>query len=504
MKTMIAMITVLTISPFAQAEEEVKGQVIEKLNITAEYRARYQFDQSPTGIKEDASGNNKQPGNQDAVAHRFKLGTTFKSSEKLSATLTLLHNANWGATDLNGDSTSTGHSPTGDDRAIPNGTNDAENMLLVNEAYGVWQVSDSMAVKFGRGSLTLGDGNLISANDWQATPYAFEGVIASYMTEAADLAVFAVRYAEWQRGSNEKHNDDPESNSYGMSVDIKSLPEVFKLVNLHVQQNDLDEIYCAEATSDGGACDPAGTASLLPRASTLRYGAAIAGQTGGFDFHLNYEAEQGNTRLGTLEGSIAASMYQVELGWSLPETMNTRIYALYHSDTGDDNNNVGGDSNADTSEDDVSRQRYDGFFYEQHRNAGLMDVLAWGNLTYYSLGFTMEPLSEFYFGVHYHVFSRTTVDDSVQFQGANTGFNGSGNGGLLSNGYSAAADVDEELAIGQEVDVVITQNYDGGFSLTAQAGVFMPGAHLKNAEATADESIEEAYTQIMVEGLMTF
>ncbi|MEO0336618.1 MAG: alginate export family protein, partial [Pseudomonadota bacterium] len=329
--------------------------------------------------------------------------------------------------------------------------------------------------------------------------------IAAYKTESADLSIFGVLYAEWQRGSNERHDDDPESNSYGISLDIKSLPELFNLVNLHVQQIQNDEVYCAETTTDGGACDTsAGQASVLPQFSNLRYGAVIAGEFQALDFHLNYEAEQGTTRLDSLEGDINASMYQAELGLSFPETMNTRFYVLFHSDTGDNNGNVGGDGIADTSNDDLTRQRYDGFFYEQHRNAGLMDILAWGNLTYYSAGFTMEPMSDLFFGVHYHAFSRTTADDSVQFQGVNTGFNGVGNGSLLSGGYSAAADTEEELEIGQEIDVIITQKYDGGFALTGQAGVFLPGAHLKNAEATVDEPIEEAYSLLMIEGRMTF
>ncbi|NQZ02651.1 MAG: alginate export family protein [Bdellovibrionales bacterium] len=504
MKQLLSIVAILATASVAQADSHGS----DKLSHDAEYRVRYQFDQNISGTKDE------QPGSQDGIAHRFKLGTTFKASEKLSAHLTLLHNANWGSTDINGSTSLSGHQPTGDSRAVLNGTDNGENMVLVNEAYGVWQVSDSLNVKFGRGSITLGDGNFVSSNDWQNTPFAFEGVLATYMTEAADIAVFGIRYAEWSRVNTtgltpsvvNQHDDDPESNSYGVSINLKSLPEIFNLVNFHVQQNVSDEIYSLGGTATTGL-QTAGTPAI-PAFTNLRYGAAIAGETGGFDFHLNYEAEQGTARLGQAEGDLAASMYQIELGYSLPETMNSRFYLLYHSDTGDEDGitgadcagriAVGGDCNDDKN---VARQRYDGFFYEQHRNAGLMDILAWGNLTYYSAGWTFEPVSDLMIGLHYHMFFRTVDTDTVQFQGANTGFNSAGNGAYTSSLTEAGSgDDNEDLDIGQELDIVATQKFEGGFSITARGGMFMPGEHLKNSK----DDQEETYSQLFLEGRMTF
>lgn len=454
MKKITAFIAVLAAASTAYAQDDGGG----KFSHNAEYRVRYQYDQNVTGDKD------APPSSQDNIVQRFKFGTTFKASEKISATLTLLHNSTFGSNDLGG-TTATGHDATGDDKGLLTGTNDAENMILVHEAYGTWVVSDDFNVKFGRGNAGLADGALIGENDWQATPYSYEGVVGTYEHESFQLQAFAVRFAEWDRSVSANHGDDPEANSIGLAFDFKSLPEFLNMANIHVIQNTIDEIY--EGT---------GNTSIIDKENAMRYGLVLGGETAGVDYKVNYEAETGESEDTGVKGDIEGSMYQVELGYSMPEVMNSRFYVLYHSDSGDGNA-------ADTKD-----ETYDPYFYELHENAGLMDVVLWGNLTYISLGYTFEPMEDTMVGIHYHMFSKTEKDDGVT---------------AGANGGTILATTAAEEKLGDEIDLVATKKYDSNFMLTTRLGMFMPGDAIKDAGG-AGAGPSDTYTQVFVEGKMTF
>lgn len=457
MKKLIALAAILATAGTAYADDHGGDG---KFSHNAEYRVRYQYDQNITGDKDTA------PSSQDNIVHRFKFGTTFKASEKLSATLTLLHNASWGSNDLGG-TTATGHSPTGDAKGVQTGTNDAQNMLLVHEAYGNWVVSDSFNLKFGRGNAGLADGALIGENDWQATPYAYEGILGTYEHESFQLQVWGVRFAEWARSVSANHDDDPEANSFGLAFDFKSLPEFLNLVNIHVLQNNNDEIYNSA------------NATIVAKAAIMRYGLAIGGETAGLDYKVNYEAESGETENSGTKTDKETMMYQIELGYSMPEVMNSRFYAAYHMDSG-------------TGSGATKNETYDPYFYELHANAGLMDVVKWGNLTYISVGYTLEPMEDTMVGIHYHMFSRTENN-----RGIDAGANG-GSMGLGGTANNIAGNTKDK--IGDEIDLTATKNYGDGFSVTTRAGMFMPGDYLKDTTINK----KDTYTQVFVEAKMMF
>ena len=326
-------------------------------------------------------------------------------------------------------------------------------------------VDDSFSMKIGRWNHSIADGALVGNNDYQATPYAFEGILGTYSQESFTGELWLVRVAEYTgRGATPTGNtdQDPERNIIGLNFDFKSLPEVLNMANVHVLYSDQDTQYTSGSTL--------GTAGH----AITRYGVALGGETAGVDYKVNYEAESGeNLNGGGTTQDVSTNMYQLEVGYSMPEVMNSRFYALYHADSG---------TAAATTDDET----YDPLFYEQHANAGLMDVVAWGNLTYISLGYTLEPMEDTMVGIHYHMFSRTEKDGSTT-----AGKNGSS----ILGGTIASKE-----KLGDEIDLEMKKKYADNFSITTRLGMFMPGEAVKNGSAGPSDT----YTQLYIQGLMTF
>ena len=59
-------------------------------------------------------------------------------------------------------------------------------------------------------------------------------------------------------------------------------------------------------------------------------------------------------------------MYHFLLSYSWPFLPNSRIFVGYHTDS----------------------TKYQPWLYDRHKNAGLLDIFLWGNLTYYFFGFS--------------------------------------------------------------------------------------------------------------------
>lgn len=437
MRKALALAAFLAMAPYAQAQEGTGS-----FSHNAEYRVRYQYDNNVTGNE------SVDPTSQSDVKHRFKLGTTFKNSDKLSTTLTLLHNATWGADPVS----------TGDGEATYSGTSNGENMLLVQEAYGTWMVSDEFTLKFGRGSIGFGDGTLIAENDWEATPYAFEGVLGTYEMEVGRLNAYYVRFSDYATSTIDQ---DPEANSYGFMYSHKALPEFLKRADVHLLKNEK-----SITTTLGGGANDYGQ-------DLLRYGISLGGDFAMIDWRGAYNAQSGDYVVSGVKHKGDSNMFEIELGANFEEFMKSRVYVLYHQDTGDDDAT------------DTKEQKYSPFYYDLHSNAGLMDIYKWGNLTDIAIGYTMEPMDATTVGLQYHMFKKTKKGGSVS-----TGING-GNFGTTD----AAKD-----DLGSEIDLVSTHSYDNGLMITGRLGMFMPG----DAYANTTTKREDTYTTAFVEAKMNF
>jgi len=412
MKKLIALIAVLGFVPYAHAADGAD------FSHSGEFRLQYTNDMN-ADLNDDAADSPDQTFHQ-----RLKWGTTVRAGEKMTGHFTLVHNADWG---MNPDQTpdDVTNTTTGKD-------GDTSNLLIVNEAYMTWMASDAWMLKMGRGSVTMADGRFVSANDFGPVAKAFDGALAMWDQEIAKFSFFGVRGADFDKlGGNFNETGD----FFGVSADFKSLPSFMKSAHVHIVQ-----VKRNETAALGG----------LDKEDNMKIGFNVTGEVAGLDWRLNYEMEDGENEASGVKSDIKASMIDAEVGYAMPEMMNSRVHFGYHTDTGND-------ASATAAGD---REYYDGFHYDTHANAGLMDIIGWGNLTYMRLGGTMMPSDDITVGLEYLMFSQTEKD-GVSF----------GTGGFTNVIANNAA----EDELGNEIDLWVTKKYSNNFSATARYSLFQPG-----------------------------
>jgi len=453
MRRLLALAVLVAFLPTAHAQDRAKAD----FSTGAEYRARYFWLQNPGANEKTNAGNS-------FAEHRMKLGLNFKASEKFSAHMTALHDAQWGH-----DNSQT--------LGLTN-VNDTNNFLNVNEAYANWMFSDDMSFRIGRQNYQIADGYVMGVNDWEQNPYAFEGVVGNWEAEFGRFQVFAFKFRELgdQTTATNSASRDPEHNAYGLNFDLKTTPEWLKAVNVHVIKNNGDAVI---NTTAGGQ-----TVGSVDGIDTLRYGLHGAFAFGAFDAKAWYAAHTGKYKAiatggGKTETDSSGQMYQVEAGFNMDAFMGSRFYAAYHVDSGD----------KDTAAGDA--ETYDSYFYEKHANAGLMDLFGWGNLTYINVGWTLRPSDATTAGLSYYMFSRTesgsaTTTASAPVKGRF--------GSELGNGD----DLKDKL--GDEIDLWAEHRYDGGLSTMLRLGYFMPGDYFEKATP----KMSDAIMHVSVEAKLTF
>ena len=425
MKKLIALVAALAFAPAAFAADS-------EVSHNAEYRMRY---------NNDANAKFAQGSSGAYYNHRFKLGLTYRSGEKFSAHASLIHNNMWGI------SAPASHPAT---FSTPN----AQTLMLVNQAYASWMVSDDFMIKSGRMPVEFGDGTIFAENDYESTPYAFDGLNFAYDTEFAHIDFFMLRTGETAVGTS----PDNEEDWYVFSFDIKSLPEFLKMANIHLIQ------YAKED-------DP----TEANKKASMNFGLTLGGDAGGLDYRLTYASQSGKTGPSASEVSTSGTMMDLEVGYAVPTFMNSRFALGYHNQTGD----KGDDATKSTA--------YQAGYYDIHANAGLMDVVSWNGTTFGStstksvtdgtnsvnLGltdmwfvWTMMPMEGYNTAIQYHMFSAAEK-------------------GALSSGD-----------LGSELDLEATKKYEGGLEMTARIGMLTPGELLKSGSfGTLSETYQKLYLQ---------
>ncbi len=450
MRRLLALAALTAVMPFAHAQDKGKSE----FTPSAEYRPRYFFMNNKAATE----------ANDSFAEHRFKMGANYKANEKFNAHITLLHAADFGSNGTTIGSTNSAEANTTYDQ------NNEENFLNVNEAYMNWMFSDDMTFRVGRQNFQIADGSVMGYNDWQQNPYAFDGVTGVWEAEFGRFTGMVFNYQERTPVANK--NSDPKHTAYGLSFDLKSMPDWMKMMNAHVIQDNSDATPAATGA-------PVGTTVQSSDAQkVLRYGVSAGFDFGPVDVKAMYAGQSGDYRkIDSTNGdktSLDAKgmMYQAEVGFKLDSFMGSRFFALYHMDSGDSN---AADGSAD---------QYDPYFYELHGNAGLMDIFGWGNLTQMSLGWTMKPGDMTDAGLTYNMFSMTEGKGTINYQR----FGSLGQGG----------NTDDKL--GDEVDLWAEHRYDGGLSTLLRLGYFMPGDRFDNSTSKQDEAI----LHVAVEAKLTF
>ena len=452
MKRLALLLTILATGASVWAADDVE------VKNSGEFRARYTNYFNAESSAGEISGT-------DA---RLKWNISARKGEKLQVFVSLIHDSIFG----------TGATSNG--KFVASSSN---NLLVVNRAWGWWKATDAVSLKVGRFGIQIADGAFFDENDWDPYPTSFEGANIAWDMDWAKLNFYAVQSNFYtSAGFNgvaapafAENNSNAQRNLYILSGDIKNLPEMIKTANLHVVQISKDATVNAGGTGNTGVVG--GTDPVRGAQNFQHVGLALGGEVVGLTYKLDGAFQSGtfNNVTGGTQTNISANMVDVSLGYHMAETMGLKITANFHTDTG-----ANGTSSA----------AYQPLYYDGHSYAGLMDVVRWGNLTYYDLTASMMAMEDLEVGLGYYMFNRTNTGDTATSPFANGRYAGS----LGTTGYS------NDSAIGSEADVWAAKTYDSGVKIGLRYGAFMPTDFMKNGTIARSTTIQE----VMLQGSMAF
>jgi Alginate export len=341
-----------------------------------------------------------------------------------------------------------------------------DNLLLVNRAWGLWKANESLSFRIGRFGITVADGAVFAENDWQPVPTAHEGLEAVVDTDMAKLSVYFLKTNELLMAPTGEIGDpssDPERNLYMISGDLKNLPDAIKTANLHFVLANRDQ---TKTTTP---------AAVIGSQLLQHIGLTLGGDISGFIYKATGAYQSGfYSKSSTLDQKLNAYMVDALVGYANSEAANIRVTAGYHMDSGNKSDFV-----AATSD---SYERYQTLYYERHDYAGLLDLLGWGNLSYWNAEASFYPAEDFEMGSRFFMFSQTEGGDP---EGLKFG----------PRHLSLTAGAPGDKSLGTEVDAYGTKYYDGGYKVQARLSGFFPGAYFKNGTPSRDKPIVQAMFQ---------
>ena len=461
---------VLTFAALATAQAAWAAEDVE-FKHSGDFRARYYNTMNRTGVKDPADS-------KAMVDGRFRLNMTARKGEHVQAGATFVHASVWGDSAASGTSTNSSgntmnfYNPDGGDGMKGPGTTSAtsgynSNILMVNRAWGWWKATDAMSFKFGRSNLKIADGLIFGDNDEEQVPTSHDGVIGMWDSDFGKITFFGLKNVD--ANTTNSGNSDPERNTYGVSLDFKGMPDMMKMANFHF----------IEIRQDEGTASAAVAPSVSSYNAMLNYqhlGLTVAGDMGALNWKLTGAYQMCKSKVGTASDvNLTAYMADLWFGYGMPETMGLKAGIGYHTDTGDKNS--GDDKN----------ESYQTMYYDRYNQAGLMNLVRWGNLDYLHAMVGVTPMEDLDVGVMWYMFSRQT--------------SGSASAGTTFNpAYSIASQKADAKDIGNEIDVYAMKRYNGGMHIGAYVANFMPGAVLKDAATKQEATI----MQIALAGGMSF
>ena len=114
-------------------------------------------------------------------------------------------------------------------------------------------------IRLGRTAYQIADGSSVGMNDYEKYPYVMDGAFLTYNTESLAVDLWGAYLPKVWNGSVEA---EQYKRAVGASLDVRSLPEEFKMANLHI-------IYVDKGDSD-----------------QVRVGLGIGGDISGLDYKL--------------------------------------------------------------------------------------------------------------------------------------------------------------------------------------------------------------------------
>jgi hypothetical protein len=372
------------------------------------------------------------------ITHRAQINFKLYKGEFFETEFRLINFANWGASSPN--------------NSVP-GQRDAferSNSLLVNQAFAHWKITESMGMRFGRAPLHLGLGYTYGTNEWFDVPYSFDLIEASWDWPVLKASLIAAKVLDLTQVAGETLNPDPDENHFIFNFDLKNLHEAVTIANFSLIQVNRDP-----GSLDGGA-------SLLNGLNMQRVAldTEIKGRNLFFQgFFTFVSGEERILSINQVSGidkkQINQMAYDLKLGYHLPGSNNLRFWAGYHFDSGDDNPQGG-----------VSKS-FDSFYYEVYGQAGLMDLLRWGNLNFVRLGLDVDLFDGFTLGGELLSFNKTEGADGLRF----------GQAGRFLNQKIESGDLilAESSLIGRELDIWADWKFPSGVKVRGTMSAFFPG-----------------------------
>ncbi len=444
----ILILSLFSFSVFAQTPrrvaqtkvEEEKPQEVDFIP-TGEYRLRYRKFENPSGV----DGANDEIANFEA---RGLIDFKVQKGERIYSKARLLYTGVLGQSQ------------------DPQQTTDA---FLVNLFYGWWKPNDSLNIYFGRFEINISDEKFFAANPYEQVPYVFDGTRFAFETDFAFFDLYLVKLAELKQGTVAGFlTNDPESNLYIINGDLKDLPENLTRFNFHFAQ------FVRDETIDNGVFPTS------PKVNLQHLSIGFKGFIGIFNFDValakQFGKQKGKIDASTnFEQNFEGSLMDIEFSIPLPDLYNFNFWLGFHKDSGGQDSQLLG-QNVST---------YQSLYYNLHENAGRMDVLRWGNLMYYRVGFQFSFYDSSLLGFEYLNFSKSNPGGAVTL----------GSNYNLALGSALKAD---EGDLGSEFDLWFDQDYDYGFNSRIRLSAFLPGAALKEASTPAENVIFQVFASMLV------
>ncbi len=326
---------------------------------------------------------------------------------------------------------------------------DSSNDFQILTAFGDWHLGSSFYLNFGRMDLNWGNEIVVSRNNDDQRPYSFDGLIFGYDSETFLFNAGALRVGDWDRGLGPGTTIDPDESAYFVSLDFKSFGKTLKTAEfflLRLQSSDFVD-------SQNGVS--------LEGSSLNRIGFSLGGENGRFSYQLDYV-----NLLGSYNGGQSAKAYMghLNLGYEFGDKNPGKLYLIGHIDTGDD-----------ASTDEVD-EGYRPLYYNHHRYAGLMDVLAWGNLTYYGFGFDYLYSGDTTFKVQALRFGLTdesTGPNSISYLGYG------GDSSFINQEVSENGNQESVSDLGTELDILVQKNFSSNAYIELILGAFITDDYFK-------------------------
>lgn len=326
----------------------------------------------------------------DIFIQRFKFAGAFRPNEMFESHFSVMTNYKWG------------------------------NSFLDNEirvyGYGDWKMTDELMLRVGRSAYQIADGSSLGMNDYEEYPNVMDGGILTYNTESLAVDIWGAYLSPNYVGGAESGNYNA---SIGISLDVRALPEEFKMANLHVMY-----VFGTEAIQ----LKKDGSSSSVELPDQVRLGLGIGGDVSGLDYKLVGMVHSDPEDI----TNIVEYAVDGQVGYTLD--FDARIYVGGHYES----------------------EAYDPFYYNRHARSGILDVVQWGNGAIYGEG-----------GIAY----MPSEDFEIGIRGLY--FHSIGNWGRYGNG-GKNPESDEDFSKEQviEADLYVKKSYAGGFSIKLHGGLF--------------------------------